>query len=375
MRINILVLNAVNTSGLNFVRCLKKANQENKSNYKIFGTCTHPIRIHLSECDETVYCDEKDHKHIPELIQLIKDKFNTVIDFVYQPKSAESMLHFSKYRNNLPVFLPSHEMVELFEDKYSTYKLLKEKGLPVPKTILPLSKQDIFDFYNEIQDDLWIRRIRGQGGNGSFASNDVDEIYSVIDTTNSWGDYIISERIKKPINTNWNEMLSDKTNSGEMISWIALYKNGELIGSQTRKRLYWEHSELTISGVTGYTGANMTIDRFDIHELSDKIIRTCTKKPHGALGIDFMVDKNGELKLTEIQASRFFTSTFQLAELGLNLPHLFVQQYFEKETPKNLINPCLAGKIYIQRFGCKSQMIDREEIISMICDKQELIEN
>ena len=70
-----------------------------------------------------------------------------------------------------------------------------------------------------------------------------------------------------------------------------------------------------------------------------------------------------KLKITEIQSSRFFTSTYQLAQLGLNLPKLFLDSFFEKNEVKNLINPCPDKMIYIQRFGCEGKMVHQSEII------------
>ena len=174
----------------------------------------------------------------------------------------------------------------------------------------------------------------------------------------------MSKRIDIKESYTWKQRLSDNLLPGEMVSWIALYKDNELIASQVRKRLYWEHSELAVSGVTGYTGANMTISNDYIHELSDKVVRSFGPV-NGAMGIDYLVDENGHPAVTEIQASRFFTSTYFLTLLGLNFPELYIEAFNSAPSLKDAVNPCKPGYLYVQRFGAKSKLIKRDNIMNL----------
>ncbi|HEX5456016.1 MAG TPA: ATP-grasp domain-containing protein [Candidatus Saccharimonadales bacterium] len=358
---NILVLNSDKSSGSNFVSCLKYAAVD----CKVYGTSTHPIRSLLSETDQNIYVSEAQNQHPSKVIDIARKESNVDFDLTYQSKSDHYMLEYSKHRNRYPVFLPAHEQVVIYEDKYLTYRHLVKKGFNVPYTGLPKNVEDLHEISRNISSNkFWVREKSGQGGKGSFKADSVEAISHVLDERNGWGDYLVSKRIDIKESCTWKQRLSDDLSPGEMVSWIALYKNNDLIASQVRKRLYWEHSDLTVSGVTGYTGANMTISNDYIHELSDKIARSFGSV-NGVMGIDYLVDDNGDPVATEIQASRFFTSTYFLALLGLNFPKLYIEAFNDAPSLKNTVNPCKPGYLYIQRFGAKSKLIKRDKIMNL----------
>ncbi len=361
---NILVLNSDKSTGINFTKSLQLAKKEYNRDYYIIGTSTDLIRSKLCNNDQTILLNQR-FKSPLEVMKYIEKKLQKKINLVYETKSAERMLQINSYRERLPVFIPSAKSIRIFENKFRTYYILKKNGFPVPETRKPKNRREVKRIISEIgHPNVWIRRSAGQGGKGSFISNDADYIADIIDRDNNgWGNYIISERLpKQDLSKGWGPHLKDDLLPGEMVTWIALYDNGDLVASQTRKRLYWEHSDLTPSGVTGYSGANMTIKLDSLHDLCDKMIRSIDNKPQGAMGADFVVDSDGAPKLTEIQSSRFFTSTYPLTLLGLNFPDLYINCFRKKSIQKGIINPCKPGMIYIQRFGADSVMVDRDTL-------------
>ncbi len=361
----ILVLHSDKSSGLNFVKCLQMA-KSRPHEYEIFGTSSNPCRMFLVENDHTIFVDPKTEKDPKAVVEFARKQTGEEFDLVYQAKSAEHMVNFSKHRDSYPTFLPSHEAIETYEDKYATYKHLSALGFPVPETYLIKGKEDVSQAFKQLgKQNVWVRDIAGQGGRGSFASNNVKEVIENIEQCNGWGHFTVSEKLPIDMEHSWEDRLSPQMLPGEMLSWVALYNHGELVAAQARKRLYWEHSDLTVSGVTGYTGANMTLSSKELHKLSDSIVRSFDFPPHGVMGIDFLVNNQGEPCLTEIQASRFFTSTYPLAMLGLNLPRLYLGVFQGENVPMGIVNPCPAGKVYIQRFGAQSQMMDAQEILAV----------
>lgn len=370
MSFNILVLHSDRSTGINFVQSLQDAKQQSwGEDVNIIGLCSHPVRMQLCKNDITYFIDENKADTVDVMVKRLEQKTGESIHLVYETKSAPYMLAVSRLRAHIPVFLPPHNLVEIFEDKYRTYSHLTERGFPVPATYLMNSPQDVETAFHQIaKATVWVRDTQGQAGHGAFASESIDEVKAQITQRNGWGHHTISEKLPIEREHGWKERLSSEFFPGEMVTWIALYDRGELIGSQVRKRLYWEHSDLTISGVTGYSGANMTVSRRDVHELSDNIIRSFDWKPHGAVGADYVVDDEGQVRLTEIQASRFYTSTYSLALLGLNLPKLYVDVFRGNEVEKGLINPCPEGYVYIQRFGSESVMVHRDKVLSEISE-------
>jgi hypothetical protein len=202
----------------------------------------------------------------------------------------------------------------------------------------------------------------GQGGTGSFSSSDKHEIISVIEERNGWGIHTLAEKLPTDSVVPWEDRLSDQLFPGEMINWIALYKDNNLVASQTRKRLYFEHADLTPSGV-GYTGAVMSLQNNEVHSLSEKIVKSLGEVLNGPIGIDFIVDKDGVLKVTEIQPCRFYTTTYFLSLLGLNFPRLYVDTYRNKVTTANKINPVPSGFVWLQRFGADDNLVHRDQIV------------
>lgn len=363
MSFNLLVLHSDRSTGINFVKSLQAAKTQGwGQDLNILGVCSHPLRMQLCQNDTTYVSDDVD---VLSQVKYVEKMIGGRVDLVYETKSAPYMLAFSKLRDQIPTFLPPHEAVETFEDKFLTCKHLQEKGFPVPKTHLINAPSDIETAFKEFAKKVvWVRDTKGQAGYGAFEATSLRHVIDEITKRNGWGHHTISEKL--PIDTphSWEDRLSSNLLPGEMVTWIALYNKGELIGAQVRKRLYWEHADLTTSGVTGYSGANMTISRKDVHDLSDQIMRSFEWEPHGAAGADYVVDENGQIRLTEIQASRLYTSTYPLSLLGLNLPKLFVDLFRGKQTCKGVVNPCPEGVIYIQRFGSESAMVHRNTILS-----------
>lgn len=366
MAFNLLLLHSDGSTGINFAQSLQHAKQRGwGSDVNIIGLSHHPVRMQLCKNDRTYFVTEEEARDTQKLVTDIQHKIGGSIDLVYETKSAPYMLKISSERSLFPVFLPPHNLVKIFEDKFQTYLHLQKHGFPVPKTYLITSPDDLAKAFKKFAPEaVWVRAVRGQGGKGSFSTSSLTEAHNEIEAKNGWGSYTVSEQMSLAGTINWKERLSSDTFPGEMMSWVALYNKGVLVGGQVRKRLYWEHTELTTSGVTGYSGANMTLSRKDIHELSDSIIRSFDWVPDGAVGIDYLGDANGEVKVTEVQASRFFTSTYPLALLGLNLPSMYVDVFRGFPVETKAVNPCPEGFVYIQRFGAESMMVHRDKILS-----------
>lgn len=285
MGFNILVLHSDRSTGINFVQCLQEAKKQGwGQDLYIIGLCSHPLRMQLCKNDIT-YVDDDRESDIVSMVKHLEHKIGEHIHLVYETKSAPHMLIISRLRDKLPVFLPPHDLVEIFEDKYRTYKNLSGKGYPVPKTYLINTLDDIeMAFHNIAKSVVWVRDTQGQAGFGAFSATSAQQVAEQITQRNGWGHHTVAEKL--PIDTphKWKDRLSSNFLPGEIVTWVAFYNKGQLVGSQVRKRLYWEHSDLTTSGVTGYSGANMTVSRKDVHDLSDSIIKSFNWKPHGAVG-------------------------------------------------------------------------------------------
>ena len=74
---------------------------------------------------------------------------------------------------------------------------------------------------------------------------------------------------------------------------MSVWKNGELIVAQGRKRLYWELAKISPSGVTGATGTGLTYSDPELNEIAEKAVRSIDSRPDGLFGVDMAYDKKG----------------------------------------------------------------------------------
>lgn len=330
----VLVTYAGRTPGLNFCKSLRLAEEE----FFILGIDTNKYSILWAEADEKLLVPECESEEYIDLINKLVEKYN--IDFIYSSKSNKELLIFSENREKLKakVFFPEKEEVRLFEDKWRTYEVLKEKNIvKLPESFLIHNKEDLKEKFEYLSDngkkEVWIRRVYGSGGAGSISTSDYRLAECWIDRFNGWGKFTISKKLTK-----------------RTCTWSSIWKDGELVISQGRERAYWEFADRAPSGVTGITGAQFARNDKEINDISLKIIKAISKKPNGVLGIDYTYDEEGNLNLTEIQASRLYSSTLFMATCGVNLPYALYKAAMEEkaEIKSAEIDPDLLWIKYVE---------------------------
>lgn len=343
----VLVTNAGRGTAINFCRSLRLADEK----IEIIGIENNPYSIFNAEVDQKFLCpDVESEDYLPFLKDVIR---KTKANFIYPSKTNEELWLISRHRDEfekmgVKTFLPEDSMVQIYEDKYQTYKILRENGVPVAETTLLHNEDDLKRELQNRPEGVWIRAIKGCGGKGSTPATDFDFAKAWIDKFDGWGNFTASE------------ILGKKT-----ATWSGLWKDGELIISQVRKRLYWEFSYLSPSGVTGITGAQMTAKDKGLDEIAMKAILSVCEKPHGIVAVDFTYDKD-DIKpyVTEIQASRFYTSSYFMAKAGLNLPYIMLKMAFDEELPvfEDKFSPLEEGLVWIKYVDCLPVLTNLKEI-------------
>ncbi len=344
----VLVTYAGRTPGLNFCKSLRLANED----FFILGIDTNKYSIMWAEADEKLLVPECESDEYINLINKLVDKYS--IDFIYPSKSNKELLIISENRDKLKakVFFPNKEEVLLFEDKWRTYEFLKDKGIVrLPESYLVHDKKELrekFDYLsNNGSKEVWIRRVYGSGGAGSIATSDYRLAECWIDRFNGWGKFTLSKKLTK-----------------RTCTWSSIWKDGELIISQGREREYWEFADRAPSGVTGITGAQFARNDKEINEISLKVIKAISKRPNGVLGIDYTYDEDGILNLTEVQASRLYSSTLFMATCGINLPYILYKTAMSEkiDIKNNGIDPELLWVKYVE---IPPILVNRKEIADL----------
>lgn len=318
MKKNILVLGIGGSAAANFVRALRMSNEE----FYIVGTDSNKYYLQRSEADKSYLIPSCRAENYVSALKDVVDRER--IDFIHTQNDSEIAI-ISENREEFlgKLFLPKKETIRICQDKYRSY-LCWKNNVPQPEKFLVRDELELRDAWENLSGDFkWIREISGAGGRGSLKTSDCREAIAWINKHDGWGRFEVSE------------YLSDRS-----ITWSSIWKNGELIVAQGRKRLYWELSANTPSGVTGSTGGAVTTADETLDEIAEASILAIDKKPNGIFSVDLTYDKNNIPNATEINVARFFTTILFFAEAGLNMPLIYVKLFFNAEAMiENKYNP------------------------------------
>jgi predicted ATP-grasp superfamily ATP-dependent carboligase len=327
--ITILVTGAGGTPATNFIRSLKLTGKD----YIFIGSDANMFYLERAETDFRYLVPKADdvENYLNALNQIIsKHK----VDFVHAQNDTELFI-LSNNREHLaaPIWLPSKETVEICQDKFRTYQVWHDNDIKVPLTYLISNKDELKKYFHMLNNKVWIRATTGAGGKGSMMIDDLDTAIAWLNYKNGWGSYTISEYL-----------------SPDSITWMSIWKNGKLIAAQGRKRLYWELSHVSPSGVTGATGSAITISDPIVDAISIAAIKSIDLKPDGIFSVDLTYDQVGVPNPTEINIGRFFTTCLFFAQAGFNMPDIFVSLALgeSNEIENPILNPLPDNLVWIR---------------------------
>lgn len=338
----ILVNETGGTLSRNFIASLRKSKQK----YYIIGITSHPYELALSNADESFLVPQADDPKFISVINQIARK--TGATFLHSQHDVVISV-LVKYRDELtvPTFFPKPETVCVCADKFESYRRWVGAGVPVPKTMEIHTSNDLSRAFQKLGKTLWLRLKEGGGGAGSLPTDDEQFARMWIDRFHGWGKFTASE------------MLSPSS-----ITWSSIWQNGRLVVAQTRKRLYWLFANRTLSGVTGVTGAAVTVRDPAIDALAQKAILAIDAQPQGIFSVDMTYDLKGEPRLTEINIGRFFTTIHFFTEAGLNMPDMFVRLAYGEKLPRlsRRINPLPAGLVWVRGMDTQPVLTTQKKI-------------
>lgn len=336
----ILVTGSGGAPSTNFVRSLRDSAEK----FYLVGTDLK-YYVHRSETDKTFIAplsDERDYvERMGRLIEREK------IEFLHcQPDREVTRVSRDRDKLSVRTFLPKHATVELCQNKFQSYRLWKEAGLKVPETTLISSAEDLRKAFDEFG-DVWVRNITGAAGLGALPTTSFELAKAWIDYRDGWGKFTAARKLTK-----------------DSVTWLSLWKDGDLIVAQGRKRIEWEFANRSPAGVTGITGIAVTVADPVVDEISQKAILALDRKPHGIFGVDLTYDKEWFPNPTEINIGRFFTTHYFFTKAGLNMPYIYVKLGFDEpvELPEKRINPLPAGLYWIRGMDIEPKLVTQKEI-------------
>ncbi len=263
MKKKILLTSAGGSAALGFMRSLRKSSED----FYIIGCDANKYYIERSEADEKYLiprASDADYRAV--LLDIVKE---TKPDFIHSQTDVEirslSILRDNFDEMGVKYFLPDHRVIEICLSKYESYEHWSRAGLVVPKTHYINTQDDLRNAFDELGSPIWIREDKGAFGKGSLPTESFEEARLWIDAHKGWGRYTAAEML-------------DPTS---MVTWQSIWHQGKLIVAQTRKRLYWEFGNRAPSGVTGLTGAGVTISDLNVDDIAEKQSWLLIKIPMG----------------------------------------------------------------------------------------------
>ena len=245
-------------------------------------------------------------EYFPWIEKLVEKKN---IDYAFVQPEAEIVEWGQYFEENgkypCPVFMGSKLLSESLRDKAIMAQLLEGTEF-IPKTIKVTQENPRFeDVKNEIGFPCWIRATEGTGGLGSLRLDDIDSYKSWLFINSGIPEFTVSEFL-----------------TGRHLANQMLYYNGEYVKGAALECAEYVMANTAPSHVTGNTHFGRFLNEDRINEFCDRCIRYLESKlnvpAHGILSFDLKEDKNGNMKVTEVNI-RHMAYTGVMAHVGFDL--------------------------------------------------------
>ncbi|MHA1146931.1 MAG: ATP-grasp domain-containing protein [Promethearchaeota archaeon] len=348
----ILVTGAGGPAGVNFLRSLCSIEEK----IELYGTDISVFHKQFaqpwtSEMFLVPRATSKDY--ISVLNEIIQKK---KIEFVHpQPDIEVAVISENREQLDAMTFLPKKKTISILQDKFQSATIWKEAGFPSVKAMeirIENLEENIENALSELGPKIWIRAKKGAGGTGSTPVENVD-------TGVSWINYW---RARKK---DW-DFIAQEFLPGRNFAFQSIFNEGEIITSQARERLEYIYPYLAPSGVTGTPIVAKTIHNDKVNETAIQAVLSIDSEATGIFCVDMKEDRDGNICPTEINAGRFFTTSyfFSLASKKYkiplaNMPYIFVKLAFKEKVPDGpKFNVLPADLYYIRHIDCSEHLIE-----------------
>jgi carbamoyl-phosphate synthase large subunit len=349
---NILITGCAGPAGVNVVRSLKAMDTPPF----ILGVDINPYHLHYIKdlVDAVALVPRNDSPDYIDTINALIDQYN--IDLIHpQPDTEVRVLSEHREELHCATFLPPKATIQLCQDKHASATIWDKQGIPSVRSIAIRTDSkdhlisDLSYAFETLGYHLWIRAAHGAGGKGSTPAHDLP-------TALHWIQYWISR------NKKW-EFIAQEYLPGDNIAFQSLWYQGKLITSQARQRDEYIYPYLAPSGVTGTPTVAHTIHDKYVNALAVSAIKAIDSSPHGIFCVDLKKDQNGIPIPTEINAGRFFTTSYFFSHAGVNMPAMMVKLMLENEKPDVApFNSLAADQYWIRHIDCGAHLVPKEEM-------------
>ncbi len=332
----ILVTGAGGPMGCNVTRSLRAAPE----GFRLIGTDANRWHLPLGLTDEIYLIPpaKQIDDYLAALDRIVADEGIDVI-FPTHPVEVRA-ISAHRERFGTATLLPAHQAILCGQNKYDSYVRWEEAGLPLPKTYLLETPADVDRAFDELGTrPVWVRGagVPGAGiGVASLPCRDRKGALAWIEYWEGWGGMAASEYLP-----------------GDNLTWLGVYRDGELIATQTRERYEYVIPHVSPSGITGAPAVSRTVSRVDVNEIGEAAVPVIDPHPNGAYFVDLKGNDDGVPCITEVNVGRFGTTIHFYTEAGFNFPRLYVQLALGQDPKLGRVrNQLDEGMTWVRTLDC-----------------------
>lgn len=291
-------------------RSIAKVIRKNHPDYRLIGVDANKKAMGFfmpGLLDDYAVCPRcTEESYFPFIEQLVKDY---QIDYAFVQPEAEIVEWGAYYEKNgrypVDVFMGCKSLSESLRDKAIMAELLKGTHF-IPKTIKVTQQNPRFEeVEQQIGFPCWIRATEGTGGLGSLRLDNLDSYKSWLFINSFISEFTVSEFL-----------------TGRHLANQMLYYNNEYVKGAALECAEYVMASTAPSHVTGNTHFARFLNEDRINRFCDECIKYLCDKlkvpAHGILSFDLKEDKNGDLKVTEVNI-RHMAYTGVMAQVGFDL--------------------------------------------------------
>ena len=349
MKVKIIVTGAGSAQSNGVINSLLMAHDEEE----IIGLGSDETDLFLCQAPKKYLVPHsRDANYKKTLLAVLDQEQPQMIHFQHDAELAVA-LKFKDEINakGVKMLVPDYETIDTCVHKYKSWEKFRDAGITVPQNMILNTREDLaiaFEKFGGKTGTIWLRsNAIGGGGKGSLPTSDIVEATDWINRHEGWGQFIAAELL-----------------TSRSITWLSIWKDGELVVAQSRKRHGWAHSALTLSGVTGVTKIGETCAEPELDDIAMRCVNAISAVPNGIYGVDLTYDDNGVPNPTEINISRFFTTIQFFTEAGLNMPKILKDIVLYNKMPvlEKKLNPLPSGLLWLRAMDCLPKLTTQTEI-------------
>jgi carbamoyl-phosphate synthase large subunit len=309
-KVRILVTGAGGAAASNFVNALAFSDKE----YFVVGSDSNRYHLELANAEKRYVVPTVDSAgYLDSINRIIEEE---EIDFLHpQPDPEVRLLAAKKGEIAARTFLPNIEIIDLCQDKLALNHALVDAGVPAPASIRLQTEDDLNNALTTMLAEyqrVWLRATTGAGARASLPITDLVQ-------GRGWIGYWQERGLQL------HDFMASEFLPGAEFAWQSLWFDGGLITSQARERIEYIFGHVSPSGQTSSPAVARTVTDPAVNEIATAAVRAVTKRPHGVFCVDLKQASDGQPRVTEINAGRFFTTSNFFAHAGLNMPSMYVE--------------------------------------------------